>query len=292
MRPFFRTLAGLGIITFYFSFLLTTTLVAQLLNPNFLTKSLKKPGVYGYVEQALKIAARDALRENLKKEGVNLENLTTGQRAKIEKEMDTLLNPITKENIQEFSEANIHNILDYVNGKSDRLIIYLPLKKWGIAEAQTSQLPEYLTNENLDVLELIDQGNLNMSKTEVTSIKNLGVKIRFWWIVSIISLSLTIFLHYLLGGKDRKLENTLSFMFYEGFITLLGAWILNVIVKTFGEGLEAKRKAMEILLGTIVPALLAETIKLWIIFGVTTILLTFFISYAANNIAKNRVAKI
>jgi hypothetical protein len=292
MRSFFRTFSGLGVVTFYFSFLLTTTFVVQLLNPSFWIKNLKKPGVYGYMEQALKIAARDGLRENLKKEGINLENLTTGQRAIIEKEMDVLLNPITKENIQEFSEANINNILNFVNGKSERLIIYLPLKKWGIPSAQSTQLPEYLTNENLDLIELIDQGNLNMSKTTISSIKNSGVKIRIWWLISIISLSLTLFLHYVLGGKDKKLESTLSFMFYGGIITLFGAWILNVVARTVGEGLEAKRKAMEIFIGTIVPAILSETIKLWLIFGIATMLLTYFISYAANNINKNRQVKI
>jgi len=156
MKTFVRTLIGFFTVITIIYLLILTTLVFFLLNPRFYQNSFSKPGVYKNLEKGLKAYARNSLRMELAQQNKSYNNLTVGQRKEIDTQIEKLLTPISEENIRDFSDKNIQNILIYANGKTPELTIYLPIMKWGLPKESIERLPDYLTTENINVTQVLE----------------------------------------------------------------------------------------------------------------------------------------
>jgi hypothetical protein len=288
MRVFLKTLVGFFAIISLIALMILSTATFLFLKPNFYITSLAKPGVYANIQKGLKTSARDSLREQFSQQGTAYENLSVGQRQLVDAQIDKILSPINEVNIRDLSEKNIVNFFDYVNGNSERLIIYLPLDEWGLASEAIQQIPDYLKTTNIDVLKISEENpQANINSNQIIALHNLGGKIKLYWLVA---LGLTIFLflvHLILGDPQFRFVKTGRLVTGGGIAILFLAWVIKIFQNTFGQNIAVRSEAIDILAGTILSALLENVYKLWIVSAVVLIVLGLLMF----NIKRSKVNK-
>ena len=254
--------------------MILTTITFLFLKPDFYIKSLAKPGVYTNIQKGLKTSARDSLREQFSEQGAAYGDLSVGQRQLVDEQIDKILSPINEANIRNFSEKNIVNFFDYVNGKNNRLIIYLPLDKWGLSSEAIKHLPDYLKTTNIDILKISEENpEVKINKDQIIAIYNLGSKIKFYWEITLV-LSLFLFsIHLFLGNSQFRFIKTGRLVTGGGIVILFLAWVIKIFQNTFGQNIAVRSEATDILAGTILSALLENVYRLWIVSAVILIIL-------------------
>ena len=273
MKSFIGVIISLTSLISIFVFLVLTTINILFLSPKFYINSLRKPGVYQNLEKGLKISARNSLKTQLSNQGVSYDNLTTGERQIVDAEIESIISPILVNNIQDFSEKNIVRIIDYVNGKTKELIIYLPIQKWGLAKEVIDQLPNYLKSENINIQNLAtDHPELNINVPQLQGFYNLGKKLKNYWLISLALVILLLFLNLIIVGPKNKFIKTGKVITLSGVITLFFAWVIRIASNTFGQNIAARSEAADILAGTIMSTLLTNVFILWLILAIVLII--------------------
>ncbi len=119
--------AGLGVIFFFvfFVFLLVGALKFRILSPTFWKTALDKGGVYqqlqGQVEGILS-ESRESVRQQ-------------GGPAGMSEEMLRLLyldKELTADRFKELIETNLDRLFDYLDGRQNSLVLFLPVKEWDL----------------------------------------------------------------------------------------------------------------------------------------------------------------
>lgn len=273
MKSFIGVIISLTSLISIFVFLVLTTINILFLSPKFYISSLRKPGVYQNLEKGFKISARNSLKAQLSNQNVSYDNLTTGERQMVDAEIESIISPISVNNIQDFSEKNIARIIDYVNGKTKDLIIYLPIQKWGLAKEVIDQLPDYLKSENINIQNLAkDHPELNINVPQLQGFYNLGKKLKSYWLISLALVIFLLFLNLIIGGTKNKFIKTGKVITLSGVIALFFAWIIRIASNTFGQNIVARSEAADILAGTIMSTLLTNVFILWITFAIVLII--------------------
>jgi hypothetical protein len=274
MKSFIKLVIGLLTIISLIIFMLASTVTFFLLNPKYYISAFNTPGVYTNIQNGLKTSARDSLRAQLANEQINYDELTIGQRQQIDTQIETLLTPINEENIRDFSEKNITNILNYINAKSDRLVIYLPLTSWGLTDESLQQFPDYFKTTNIDLIKIKeDHPEVNINTEQITNLYNLGGKIKSIWLISLALTIVLLLIHLVLGDRKFRFVRTGRLLTGGGIIILFLAWVIRIFQNTFGQNIAARSEANDILIGTIASALLTNVFKLWIAASLIIILI-------------------
>ena len=289
MKNLLKLATGAMIIISYLFLLLSATLSVQYLSAGFLISNFNKGSTYTYIEKALKIAAGDAIRNQAASQGVDFEKLTTGERAEIEKIIDNLTEPLNRENIRDFTEKNIVNFENFLNIPGYDLVVYVPISKLKINEQVYANLPDYLKSDSVNINNLYTEGVVNGSMGNLLKLNGMGRYIKLAAAFLLTLLVVSFLLNLKLQGGLINFDRSASYLMLSGFLTLSLAWLLKVISNTAGEGLELKKNSTEILVGSVVPVLFTETIKLWVVVGSTLILSSYFFSYAFKNYYNNKL---
>jgi hypothetical protein len=265
MKSFIKTVvAFLGIISLIVLVFLSAASFL-FLSPNFYISSLAKPGVYKNIEKGLKASARDTLRAQLTGENISYDKLSVGERTVIDNQIEKFIAPVNEKNIQDITEKNTVLFLDYINGKSERLIIYLPLSKWNLPGETLQKIPNYLKSENLDILKIKeDNPDLNINSESILSLKGLGMRIRTYWIGALAITILLFLIHLALGDSKFRFIKTGRVITGGGIIILFLSWVIKIFQNTFGQNIASRSQASDILAGTILSALLDNVFKLFL----------------------------
>ncbi len=267
---------------FFFKFII--------LNESFYAYSFKRNGVSKNLSRGIKSAVTEFLIGQLTA-SENYDALSLGERQEIEKQVDTFTSFINEESVNDFASANINNILKYLNNKSTKLYLYLPISNWNLPKETLNQIPAYLKNTNIDIRDILKntkkdtpENIIMLEKLRYTS-KNSGLFI----LAGIVSQIFFIFIYTLLSKKGQKYQSVGKLFSFLGVFILIISWVFFTAQNIFSEGLTFKTGWSEVLAGTLVPIFTKPLVFTFSLYGLF-ILITGIVLYnkESNNQLVNK----
>ena len=246
-----------------------------LLNKNYYTYSFNKNGTYENLSRGLKGLTKEMLIDDISGT-IDYDNLTLGQRQEIEVQAERYTAFINKNNVKDFTETNLSNILKYLKNRSEYLIIYLPLEKWAISKEILDQMPDYLKTTNLDAREILinlKTANENTDLLGIFESLKLTDKYLNSALFAVLTLNVIFFsLYYFLTNKEKRGSSMGKLLSFLGVIILISSWVLFTAQHIFAEGLAFKNTWNEVLLGTLVPIFINPIVLIFAMFGLVSLI--------------------
>lgn len=232
MKAFVQTLLVILFIPLFLIGLMSVTVKYQLLSPMFWQETFDTHNVY----MSLSIALKDLVEEKTINEG--------GSRGDVK----ILTNLITSENLKDFIDINLENILNYVNGKSDKIIVYLPIAK----------IPYGLLPKNLGIKEKMPLNDalkkLNIVGFHENQIKQIPLIGRSMTYILIIDLALLFII--------------IIFLYQPG-IALILSGVITLMLVFLGNSIKFSNQ----LVLAFVPYILQNILNLWMWIGIVVTIL-------------------
>ena len=265
MKTFGKLLLTLLFIPLFFALLINTTVRFQILNSDFWSKTLTTD-VYEGVRKAF---------------AIDLER-RPAREAVIDPRLFKSI--VTPANLEDFTERNIKNFLDFVNGKAKEFKVYIPLKI-----LPKGLIPPNLgiTSEEISYKALISlfPGAQGMQIQE-EQLSRIGTDSTLAFLVSLVLLLLIIYLMYraTLPGK-RFVVPGIPFI-VSGALTLILVGVISVIKLNIGRELAMSTDPAQILLVTLAPPLATEIVRPWVYIGVGLIILGILVIFLKKGSSK------
>src|SRR3989344_502354 len=232
-------------------FLVLTSVKFQLLNYNFVTQSFKKHDSYSKVPILLNSSIAEGEDDLDKEEKQGLEEVV-----KI----------ITPEFAESIVERNLKEIANFVDGKSDDIVLYFPLQK-----------PETFSLSNLGG---------DRVKSQMKQARNTSSYLLLVWAIILFLLISLLFMHYKLGG-NKKLKGTGILLIICGSIfTILATLAMFFLRHTAEDLIKPGKEPAQNLLGILASSVLPEITQTWLTVAValltTGVVLSLFSNFSPH----------
>jgi hypothetical protein len=218
-----------------------TSIKFQLLNESFVLGSFRNHNVYekipGFLESALEEQSEDLDEEEL--EGYS-----------------GIAKQFTPVVAQEIVETNIKEILSFMTGKSDEIIVFFPARKLGIQ----------LDKDMGDRIPLTTIAP-NFPKKHLEYMSNVGKWVTIGWVMAITLCAVLLLLHYQLGRKKKTKATAILLMFSSLTIIIFGLiahFFFIQITHDLAESKEPSQRIISILSSSSLP----DMINTWMVISV------------------------
>ncbi len=239
-------------LVFFVVAMLSATVKFGLLNDSFWKTSFAKNNVYAALSEALK----NSLTNQVGKEGGN------------KTDVSILTDLITEDNTKDFVNNNLTNFIDYLNGKSQELIVYIPLNR-----APKGLLPKNIAalNNELTIKQLAEKFNVTgLDHLSLQNLSTIGVVVSYTFIGSLVLLAiLIIFLIWIVESGKRFTAVGLAIILC-GLLTLILAQFVAYLIVYISQNF-AGADIARIIVAVSAPPLLAEMVNWWTYLGVVLI---------------------
>lgn len=232
-------------VILFFVGLVSSTFKFQLLDYNFWQSTFQKNNVY----QNLAAVSKNSFESQIAKEGGN------------KNDVKILTDLISEENAKDVVDHNIWNFLNFANGQSSQINIYLPIDKVpknllpkSISGVKTEMpLPDLLAKFNFQ-----DWQNLPWQE-----LFYLGEITQYFFVGTIALLTLIGILLILLTEKGLRFIGLGIAFILSGSFTFLLVNITANINKVISGGVTSKSSIASVITGTMIPPVISEVIYLW-----------------------------
>lgn len=250
-----------------FIVLLSATFKFQLLNVRFWRDTFGKSNVY----QSLAVSTKESLESQIGKEGGNKND------AKV------LTDLITTDNVKDFIDKNLQNVLSFANGEKSEIIVYLPIEKF-----PKSILPKNLVGAESEMTLSALLTKLNYQGADTLPLDSLSHAGRYsslaFYASAILAFVFLIFLIILVKAGERLIAPGIA-------ITLAG--LLTISLAKMIESLKLLQNTSQgstsfayTAAGIILPPVIGGFTKTWYFGGVGLVifgLILFFIKKSGYN---------
>jgi hypothetical protein len=289
MKAFFLRFSSSLLILLILSFVFLTTIYFQLINPNFLLNTLEKANAYEKTQLALRYATQNQIEKEIAEQGIDIEKLSVGERQLLEQQAAEITKIITVERLQEFTESNIQMVADFLNGRNEKLLLYMPLEEWGIQENTSDPNGVKLFSRQTDVENLlIENPNTIITKARLNLFYNVANKLQGFWFTTAIVIFVLLIINFTLSSKEFKLQSTANIFLVSGGVVI----VLSMLLKYIGENLVRSspyiRDPSKIIIGALIPTFVNEITKLWVAMGLGLFLSGLLIHLIITIISRRR----
>ncbi len=232
--------------------LLAVSIKYQLLAPNFWKSTMSSGNVYKDLSGAIKTSFET--------------KTVTGGGTK--NDVKILTDIATPDNLRDFVERNVDNILNFANGKNKVLLIYIPINK---IPKELAPKSVGLNSEEIPASALLDKFNIDQSALPVSQLNYVGRSSNYFLLITI-SLSVLIIasLFVLTGRGDRYIGVGTGFVL-SGTFTIGVVRILNLARLNMPYNLIKSSGFANKLVSIIAPVLLEAILKVWLVVGIATL---------------------
>lgn len=239
----------------------------QLLDIRFWQETFTKHNVY----QDLASKTKDSLESQIGKEG--------GSR----RDAKVLTDLITPENVKDFVDKNLQNVLGFANGNKTQVIVYLPVDKlpknilpWNLSEVKNEMaLTDLLTKLNYQ----------NYNNLDLKSLGQAGKISTFVFIGSLALIVLfLIFLVLLVESGGRFVAPAVAILL-SGLFIISAAKVVESL-KSLQGATQDNSSFVYVLAGIVLPALADGLARVWLMVGAGLVILglvLFFIKKPRYN---------
>lgn len=269
MKYILRVAVGV-VFTFFLLLLLFVGAVKfQLLSAKFWAAGVERSGLYQELLSGV---------DNLQRE---LDQKPGGRKI-------VLREVITEARVRQVVEMNVTRLVDYLNGKTERLALWLPLTEWNLPKEVISGLPKLPWSTEMDVEKILPAFGFPPDQAAMV-VKNLSqIQTASTWLpgVWVALLLVTLFLltgHYLLGdGKKDRIKGVAILLLGSGLVTTIIGWGGG----TLGELIAKGATNLPVFARTLIAGWLAEFFALGRVFGLVIaavgLALFIWITYVAK----------
>jgi hypothetical protein len=234
----------------FVSTVLTSTVKFTLLNYSFWSSAFGKHNVYNELSNVIK----------------NSVDLQVGNQGGVKSDVSILTDLVTPENTRDFVNNNLTNFIDFLNGKSGELIVYVPINR-----APKGLLPKNIADLNNEMTvtqlgEKFDIGGLNQLPFD--SLSRVGITVLYALIGS--AVLLLIFLSLLIvttEGGSRFIAAGTALILSGGFLLAVSQWG-SIAMDGVKKSLAGNTDLGSQILATVSPALTAEIMNFWMYAGI------------------------
>ena len=271
MKIIAKLILTLLFIPVFLLFILAVNLRSQILAPSFWEKTFDINNTYS----KLSISISKNLESQAEAEG---------GRAGDVKIFTDLASP---ENLKDAIDKNIYNILQYANGKSKEIIVYVPAGKIPGALLSKNLNP---INEQMKLTDLLKEFNVTgVSPTQIQMISHAGI---YSWVFFAATLFLSVLFLYLLslltdsGKRYAALSLTLILSGLAAFfVNFSGTAIRN----NWANNPSDSKNLGDSLIRIVVPPVFKEILTIWFLFAAVAVIagfVLFFIKKPYNTTSK------
>ena len=188
------------------------------------------------------------------------------------------------ENLRDLIEKNINIVLQYADGKTGELTVYIPVSK--IPKALLSKNFKGVT-EYMSASELIKEFNISViSPQQLQMISQVGKAVWALLIVAFLLSMLHIYLLYLLVDSGKRLIALGFPIFLSGLIVFILSASGTIIRVNLEKDLTGSTNLGDLLIGIVAPPIVQGILSVWSIFAVVTIVIgsvLFFVKKPVYN---------
>jgi len=257
-------------IPVFLVFLLAINLRFQLLAPSFWEKSF----VSGDVYSKLSLEINNNLESQVIAQGGKTGDVTI---------LTDLTSPM---NLQDMINKNINNFLEYANGKSGEIIIYIPVSK--IPKSLLSQNFS-LISEQTSLPELIKEFNVTgITPSQIQMISYTGTVSWLLLFITATVLVLILFLLYLCVNPGKKLTAPGIALILSGSIGLVMTFLGTLIQNSWTRSLSGSSGTIGSLIGIVAPPIMEGVLKIWLPFAIGAIILGIVLLFLKRSYNRDR----
>lgn len=243
MRFFVQSLLIICFIPILVIFILAGTVKINLLSFNFWQKNLSKNNTYTELSVSLKTLAESKTIKG----GGNKDDIKI------------LTNIASPENVKDFVDNNLLNIINYANGKGDTLMAYIPISK---LPKSISLKSDALSKDEIPMNVLLSKFNI-ASSIPISQLARIGKAASYITTLSLALLILIIFLLIFLTAPGSRFFSISIGIFLTGLIFLLfvnaGSSALNSSTKNLVNISELTTRLLSIL----VTPIFTKILQVW-----------------------------
>jgi hypothetical protein len=254
MRIFASVLLILLVVPLFLIGVTAITAKYQLLVPSFWQNTFDKNNVYA------------GITETVKKSIVE-ETVRGGGKASEITQITDLVTPL---NVRDFINRNLENVLNYTNGKTTDLLVYIP-----VGRAPKGFLPKDFENlpETMPLNALLTRLNImGVTQEQIQYISFVGISLNYLLILDAALLVLFLIFLFLLTPSGSRFLGPGIALILSGFATLSTyfseAKLRVQIIKDFAQS----EVTSQSLIGIVVPPVMQEVFRLWLFIGVGALL--------------------
>jgi len=244
-------------VVLFFVGLVSATLKFELLNYNFWETTFQKHNVY----QNLTSVSKTSFEAQIDREGGNKDDVKI------------LTDLITPENTKDVVDRNLQNFLNFANGLSTQIIVYLPIDK-----IPRSLLPQNIigVKSEMTISDLLTKFNFqDWQNLPFQNLFNIGKYVSYFFVGAVFLLLLILILLILLVKKGRRFIGLGTAFILSGSLTFFLVDVATNLADVFSKGLVDNSSIALIFLGVIFSPLTAEIVFAWKILGLTMLILGF-----------------
>lgn len=243
--------------------ILAAVIKFQLLSPTFWENTLSKYNVY----LTLTTVIKNSIETQTVSEG--------GSKSSVK----IITDLVTTDNVKDFIDRNLNNLLSYANGEVNTLSVYIP-----VGRAPKGFLPQNFENlpETMPLSSLLTKLNVTgITSSQIQYISVVGKTVTYVLILDLALLVLfLIFLLLLENPGSRFIAPGIAFILV-GAITI-GFWAAGTQIRMQSTAAPDAKNLLtaQIIFGAVAPPVILEILKTWIVVGATAVLigiLFFFI---------------
>ena len=207
----------------------------------------------------------------------DLESQTVAEGGRVS-DVKPLTDIVTPENLKDVIGKNIVNVLNYANGKSPDLLVYIPVSK-----IPKSLLSKSITGlkEQMKLSDLVKQFNVEgVSLAQIQAASRFGIIAWMLLIVTLLFLALLFYCIYLLVSPGKQLVAPGLAFILSGITIYLFSRIGNAVQTSLANDLSSSQSLGNSIVRIIVPSIIRGFLSVWtlsaIIATILGIILLFF----------------
>jgi hypothetical protein len=251
--------------------LLLSNIKFQALNTDFWLNTFEENRVYENLANSLKVSSDIKIDEG----------------GGSSKDAEVLTGLITPENIKEIASNNLVNLLDFMNGKSERLDVYVPIGK----------LPKDLVPTNIGskpdtipIKQLLRSLNIqNISDSQIAGVSSTGLWVSILFFTDAALLLICLFLLFVLTQKGKRFWGMGTALLLSGITSLLVFLFGGAIRKSMFTDWQNSTEFSQLVLSSFAPFVLENFLTIWLIAGLTAVIIgmmLFFLKRPVYNVGK------
>lgn len=247
MKNLAKSVLILVFVTVSLIFVIAVTFRFQLLNSDFWKTTFKSKNTYS------------ALVTIIQSDVVNQVTSQGGKKSDVR----ILTDLVTEDNLKNFIDKNIDNSLNFMNGKTQEMLVYIP---FGRIPKPLLPLSLNKVNEEIKIQDLLVKMNItSVSTSQIQKINSLGLIVNIILMTSIVILSVVIFFFYKLTEEGKRFHSLGTSLFLSGILVFVFSKILGIVNEAISLGISRGINLARLIIGTILPPILNKISEMWII---------------------------
>jgi hypothetical protein len=248
-------------VILFFIGLISATFKFGLLDYNFWQNSFGKHDVY----QNLATVSKSSFESQINKEGGNKNDIRI------------LTDLITPENAKDVVDNNLRNLLNFTNGASPQLNVYLPIDK-----VPKNLLPKNIIGikSEMPIADLLAKFNFqNQQNLQLQNLSHLGIYATYFFGGCVFFLLLLLIFFILLTEKGKRFIGLGVAFVLSGSLTFFLANVGVGLNAVLSDDLINNSSITTVFAGTIFPPVIREILSVWQILGLILLCVGFILFF-------------